>query len=260
MVQTGALVARAGRKATRLRHGVPVLMYHLVSDEVPATFRKYTVTPERFRRQVATLVRLRCSSVSPAELLAAHRGEARLPPRPVVITFDDGFRDCLRHAAPVLHDAGLTATMYVVGGLLGGTSRWMREPEGLDLPLVSASEARELEQAGVRCESHGLTHARLARLTPDEVERELTQSRDVLEDALGHEIRHLAYPHGSYDDRVVDAVRDAGYLTAVTTQPGKVLPVDDRLSLPRVKVDGRERPVDFFTRLVTGRHLGHPLR
>ena len=243
----------------RVRFGVPVLMYHLVSDDVPAAFRDYTVTPRQFAGHVRTLRQFDYHSISPDDLLAARERRRPLPPRPVVITFDDGFRDCLRHAAPLLHDAGLGATMYVVAGLLGKTSRWM-EPEGVDLPLVSVAEARELEQAGIACQSHALTHPSLARLGTPRIARELSESRRVLEDELGHEIRHLAYPHGSFDDRVRAEAEQAGYLSACTTQPGKVLPSDDALALPRVKIEGREGPADFLTRLVTGRHLGHPVR
>jgi peptidoglycan/xylan/chitin deacetylase (PgdA/CDA1 family) len=259
MVHPGGQIAVATRRIARVRHGVPVLMYHLVSEDVPFGFRRYTVTPRQFGGHVRTLTRLGCQSISPGELWAAHHLGRPLPPRPVVITFDDGFQDCLRHAAPVLYAAGLRATMYVVAGLLGGTSRWMA-PEGLDLPLVTSAQARELEQAGIECQSHALTHKRLAELEASEIAHELSVSRRVLEDELGHEVRHLAYPHGSLDERVTAAAGEAGYLSAFTTRPGKVLPNDDALALPRVNVDGREGPIDFLARLTTGRHLGHPVR
>lgn len=258
MLHRRARVA-ATRKVARVRHGVPILMYHLVSDDVPSTFRSYTVTPRQFASHVKTLTRLGYQSVSPEELLAAHQQVRPLPARPVVITFDDGFRDCLRHAAPALHQAGLSATMYLVAGLLGKTSRWLA-PEGLDLPLVNVAEARELEQAGVQCQSHSLTHPMLGRLETADIARELSLSRAILEQELGHEVHHLAYPHGSFDERVQAKAREAGYLSAYSTQPGKVLPNDDVLAMPRVKVDGRAGRADFLARLVTGRHVGHPVR
>ncbi len=248
------------RQILRVRHGVPILMYHLVTNAVPTAFRSYTVTPTQFRAQVRTLVRLGYHSVTPSELADARQGVGSLPRRPVVITFDDGFRDCLRLAAPVLHDAGMRATMYVVAGLLGGRSRFLMR-ERLDLPLVSAAEARELEQAGIDCQSHALTHARLADLDTTEIAHELVTSRDVLEQALGHEVRHVAYPHGSFDDRVTRLADLAGYRSAYTTQPGKATAADSAMALPRVKVDGRESStLEFLARLTTGRHLGHPLR
>jgi peptidoglycan/xylan/chitin deacetylase (PgdA/CDA1 family) len=260
MLHTGGRVAAATRKAARLRRGVPVLMYHLVSDEVPPSFDGYTVTPSQFAAQVRALTRLGASSISPDELRVAHQDGRSLPPRPVVITFDDGFRDCLRHAAPLLHEAGLRATMYLVAGLLGRTSRWLA-PEGLEhLPLISAAEARELEQAGIECQSHSFSHPRLADLRTADVTRELLQSRRVLEDELGHPVRHLAYPHGSYDPRVKAEAREAGYLTGYTTRPGKAMSYDDVLAVPRVKVDGRRGSADFMARLTTGRDARYPLR
>src|SRR3954453_9198946 len=98
MLHTGGGGAAAPRKDARLRRGVPVLMYHLVSDEVPPSFDGYTVTPSQFAGQMRALTRLGASSISPDELRVAHQDGRSLPPRPVVITFDDGFRDCLRHA------------------------------------------------------------------------------------------------------------------------------------------------------------------
>src|SRR3954452_25477249 len=173
MLHTGGRVAAATRKAARLRRGVPVLMYHLVSDEVPPSFDGYTVTASRFAAQVRALTRLGASSISTDELRAAHHDGRSLPPRPVVTPFDDGHRDCLRHAAPLLHEVGLRATMYVVAGLLGRTSRWLA-PEGLGhLPLISAAEARELEQAGIDCRSHSFSQPRLADLSPDDITHEL---------------------------------------------------------------------------------------
>lgn len=244
------------RKAMRVSRGVPVLMYHLVSDEpVPSSFTRWRVTPQAFRRQVETLRRLRFSTVTADDLGAALRGERPLPPRPVHITFDDGYVDCLRHAAPVLHEAGMSATMYVVAGLLGRRSRWMAG-EGVDLPLVDEAGVVELEQAGVTCQSHSLTHPRLAERTDGEVSEELVRSREVLEDVTGHAVQSVAYPHGSYDERVRRIVAQAGYTTAYTTQPGKALGGDDPLALPRVKMDGRDRHGTSLARLLTGQHVG----
>ena len=259
MLQRGALGSSVSAKLGRLSGGVPILMYHLVSPDRPSAFHSYTVTAADFRRQVRILSRLGCTAVSPDDLLVAQRGGRPLPRRAVLITFDDGFQHCLRHAAPVLHEAGFQATMYVVAGLLGGTSRWMAD-QGLELPLVSAAEVRELEQAGVRCESHSMTHPRLASLGTARIAEELARSRATLEDLTGHEVRHLAYPHGSYDGRVREEAVAAGYQSAYTTRPSKAVLSDDPLAMPRVKVDGRDGSRDFLARLVTGKDAGYPAR
>jgi len=254
---TGPWSEKVPRKFARVTRGVPILMYHLVSPRSPQGFSDYTVTPERFEQQMQKLRRLQCVSISPDDLLAASEGRSELPPRAVLITFDDGFRDCLHHAAPVLVELGLTATMYVVAGQLGGRSRWMT---GVELELLNNREVLELERAGVRCESHAMTHPRLATLDTDGIRRELRDSRAVLEDVLGHEVRHIAYPHGSYDERVLQQARLAGYVTGYTTRPAKALRTDDPLAMPRVKVDGRDKTVDFLARLTLGKDAGYPAR
>jgi peptidoglycan/xylan/chitin deacetylase (PgdA/CDA1 family) len=259
MLHRQAAFAKARGKLSRFAHGVPLLMYHQVSDTVAPAFRTYTVRPGDFARQMAIVRRLGFTSVSMDDLLEARAGMRTIPRRSVVITFDDGFRDCLRYAAPVLHANGLSATMYVVAGLLGGTSRWMAR-DGVDLPLVTAGELRELEDAGVRCESHALTHARLATLEGAGIGRELRVSKEVLEDVLGRPVRHLAYPHGSYDARVQREAAATGYVSASTTRPGKSMPGDDVMTLPRVKVDGRDRTADFVARLLTSKDTGLVLR
>jgi peptidoglycan/xylan/chitin deacetylase (PgdA/CDA1 family) len=229
-------------KARRVSRGVPVLMYHLVSDEpVPDSFARWRVTPAAFRRQIRTLVRLGYAAVSAEDVHLALRGIRNLPP------------------APVLHEAGMRATMYVVAGLTGGRSRWMAA-EGVDLPLLGTTGLRELEQAGVECQSHSFTHPSLAQCPDSVISDELVRSRERLEDVTGHAVTSLAYPHGSSDDRVRTIASGAGYTTAYTTQPGKVLPADDVLALPRVKVDGRDRHATFVGRVVTGQHVGGQVR
>ena len=259
MLQGGTLGGSVSAKVRRLSGGVPIVMYHLVSPDRPSAFHSYSVTAADFRAQVGMLTRLRCTAVSPDDLFAAQLSGRPLPKRAVLITFDDGFEDCLRHAAPALHEAGFQATMYVVAGLLASTSRWMADL-GLDLPLVSAAQVRELEQAGVRCESHSVTHPRLASLSRESIREELCRSRATLEDLTGHTVRHLAYPHGSYDGRVRGEALAAGYQTAYTTRPGKAVLSDDPLAMPRVKVDGRDGRRDFLARLVTGHEAGYAAR
>ncbi|MGH7555885.1 MAG: polysaccharide deacetylase family protein [Longimicrobiales bacterium] len=224
---------------------IPILMYHEVGERVDPRFRKYTVTPARFAAQVGWLAGKGYSTILPDQLLAGRRGQAELPARPVMITFDDGFADSVRHAVPVLSSLGFTAVFYVVTGLVGKTSRWIQSELGLELPLFDWSAAKELEAGGFRCESHTVSHPRLARLEPAACRRELVDSRMALEDRLGREVRHLAYPFGSYDDRVAAIAHEAGYVSACTSDIGLSAATDRPLALRRVLVSGEDTPLDF---------------
>jgi peptidoglycan/xylan/chitin deacetylase (PgdA/CDA1 family) len=238
-----------------MRRRVPILMYHQVTPAPVAAFYRYTITPVAFARQMRWLALRRYTPVT-MESLVAHFTGAEIPRRPVVITFDDGFRDCVEYAVPILRARGFTATFYLVTGLMGRTSRWMLGTSGVEFPLIDWATARQLEAEGFRCEAHTVSHPALADRTIPECRAELAEARRVLEERLEREVRHLAYPFGSWNQRVRDLAEEAGYRSACTTQKRLAGRGDDRLLLPRVPVYGGDTLVDFVCRLRTAENLG----
>lgn len=232
---------------------IPILTYHQIARDIPSSYRKYAHTPEEFARQMAWLASSGYESV-PLARLAAPSWDG-LPERPVVITVDDGFQSAVSHAADILGRHGFTATFYAVAGEVGGLSRWTRRRRGDSWPLADAAALRALESAGHTCGSHTLTHPALGHVPTAEVERELRESRERLEDLLGHEVRHLAYPFGSFNAVVRHLAEDAGYETACTIGPGHATPDADRLALPRLVVKGDQSFLDFVVQVRTGRRL-----
>jgi peptidoglycan/xylan/chitin deacetylase (PgdA/CDA1 family) len=187
---------------------------------------------------------------------AAFRGERTLPARPVVITFDDGSRDCLEHAVPALLAHGFTATFFIVGGLVGSTTRWLPAEVGFELPTADWPTLRDAERDGMRCEAHSVSHPRLARVGDDEARDELVRGRALLEEGLGHAVRHLAYPFGSNSPRTRELTREAGYLTACTTHEALATPRDELLALPRVPIVGTEGMREYRHRVRSARPVG----
>ena len=243
-----------------MRASIPILMYHEVTPHPDPRFRKYSVTPAEFDRQIGWLARHGFTAVHLETIVEARAGRATLPARPVVVTFDDGLRDCVEHAPPVLQAHGFTATFFLVAGLVGRTSEWLARERGVAFPMGDWAAARALEAAGFRCEAHTVTHPRLGGLAPDACREELVRGRELLEDQLGHAVRHLAYPFGSYSDTARRLAVEAGYVTACTVREGRVQPNDDLLALPRVPVVGGEGLPDFVSRLYTAHPVGRLLR
>ena len=130
-------------------------MYHQVAPIAPSAYFRYTVTPAAFARQMRMLVALGYRAMPLAGLLAARTAGMPLPHRTVVITFDDGFADAVRYATPVLVRHGLTATFFVVTGLLGKTSEWTRQRRGIEMPLADVPALRDIAAAGFVYESVG---------------------------------------------------------------------------------------------------------
>jgi peptidoglycan/xylan/chitin deacetylase (PgdA/CDA1 family) len=234
---------------------VPILMYHQISPRPHPAFRKYTVTPAAFAAQMRWLAAAGYATVTPDQLADARAGRGGLPRKPVMVTFDDGFRECVEHALPVLHGHGFAGVFYLVAGLVGATSRWLRPVIGDEFPMANWDAVREVERAGSVCGAHSWSHPRLAEVPAAAWRRELLDARLLLEDRLGHRVDHLAYPHGSWNEDVRETAARAGYRSACSVRIGLSGPGDDPLALHRVPVNGTDGLVDFVCRLRTARTL-----
>jgi peptidoglycan/xylan/chitin deacetylase (PgdA/CDA1 family) len=227
---------------------VPILTYHSL-DESGSVI---SVTPAAFRAHMEALREKGCSGIALGRLLDGWDGRATLPARPVVLTFDDAFRNFAESARPVLQSHGFGATVFAVAGRSGGSNDWpgqlARVPR---LPLLSAAELRELAGAGFEIGSHGLTHAALDGLSAAEAEREVAGSKRALEDAIGRPVEVLAYPYG----RAGAAVRTlaaAHYRAACGVVLASARATDHRHALPRIDAYYLRGPRLFRT-------LGTPL-
>ncbi len=233
-------------------------MYHEVSDKFVPGFGKYIVRPRLFEAQISWLARAGYTSVSLDSLLAARAGGTTLPPKPVIITFDDAYEDSVRFAVPVLRAHDFTAIYYLITGWMGSVTRF----KGVEvrLPLIDWPQARRLIDAGFHCGSHTVTHPHLAETSPDWCRDELVKSRQRMRDRLGIDVHHLAYPHGSYDEAVMQASAAAGYRSAVSVRIGLSPHDDDPLRLHRVPIEGQESLLDFKFRVLTAHSPGELLR
>jgi peptidoglycan/xylan/chitin deacetylase (PgdA/CDA1 family) len=231
---------------------VPILMYHEVSARLDQRYRKYTLTPRELERQLDWLRAHAYETVTMDDVLAAWRGERALPVNPVAITFDDGGRDCLEHAVPALAQRGFTATFYIVAGVVGAPMRWLRQEIGFELQAADWPALWAAEQAGMHCEAHSITHPRLGTVDAATCRDELARGRAMLEDGLGHAVTHLAYPFGSFSEETRTIAREAGYLTACTTEEAIASTLEDELlALPRVPILGTESFKEFTHRVRT---------
>ncbi|WNV76400.1 polysaccharide deacetylase family protein [Geodermatophilus sp. DSM 44513] len=219
----------------------PVLMYHSISPSTVPDPHRLRVHPRRLAQHLQLLRRLGLRGVSLGELVRAHdRGQdAGL----VGLTFDDGYTDFLEHAVPVLQRHGMTGTVYVVAGRLGGQNEWDTGPR---FDILDADQVRAVAATGQEVGSHTVTHARLAGADASVLATEVRDSRQVLEEVLQEEVRGFCYPYGSFDRAAADAVRAAGYDHACVTgdyDPG------DRFTLPRCYVAPRDGWAHVVARL-----------
>jgi peptidoglycan/xylan/chitin deacetylase (PgdA/CDA1 family) len=228
---------------------IPILMYHHVGPVPPVGLEQYSVTPARFERQLELLRRLGYRVISLGEVLGRWMARsAPVPERSVVLTFDDGYRDCVDHAVPILTARGLSATFFLVTGDMGRPGRWLSR-ESSPLYLMGWDSAHDLLQSGFSVGSHTVTHASLLELSPSRVDQELRRSKEDLEDKLGVLVEDFSYPFGIATSEIINATQAAGYRSAVTTAVALADRSMGRFFLPRVPVQGGDRMWDFAFRL-----------
>src|SRR5262245_31245028 len=223
-----ASVALPATLPARTLH-VPILMYHRIDGikpSLPAITRSLTVSPADFAGQMAWLRAHRYHAITQSQLFAALEQGKKLPAKPVLITFDDGYRDVLKNAAPVLDRLGMPATAYVI------TSRISNG----DVSFLSWAQLHALEESGVEIGSHTVHHSELTGLSDPTALQELIQSRRALEKHLGHPVQWFAYPAGKFDAHSEALVRQAGYVLAVTTEPGSAQSARAPFALHRYEV------------------------
>ena len=218
-----------------------VLMYHKVND-LPNN--RMSMPVSLFDEQMAQLKDFGYRVVD-LEAVLAHYGRGEpLPEGAVLITFDDGYRDNLLNAAPVLKKHGYPAVQFVPIAYVGDLQPLPHErylaAHGVHNPTVDWDEIRELESYGVRIESHGISHKPLAELEIDEAAREIAISKLELERRLGRPVRAFSYVKGSeadYKPVHPSLVKQAGYDIAFTAVSGANSPRSDPLQLRRYNVE-----------------------
>jgi peptidoglycan/xylan/chitin deacetylase (PgdA/CDA1 family) len=202
---------------------VPILIYHSIRPYVLTDTkgaRRWIATPQALEAELSWLRDKGYTSVSFDALEANVSRGAPLPPRPVIISFDDVWQSQYANALPLLHKYGFRATFFVWVRAVGRSHH------------MSWDEIRELDAEGMEIGCHTLTHLFLTRLRDDgQLRREIVAARNLIEAHIGHPVTSLAYPFGQYDERVVQAARDAGFTTARSTWPGIVHTKDGLLSL-----------------------------
>jgi peptidoglycan/xylan/chitin deacetylase (PgdA/CDA1 family) len=217
------------RPLPRRRVAVPILMYHRINVPSPgasAITRRLTVHPDDFTRQMRWLRRHGYQTVTQRQLFDALMHDRPLGGRPIMITFDDGYRDVFYKAATVLTKLRMQGTAYVISD---------RVVNG-DRTFLSPGLLRALEHRGIEIGSHSVTHSDLTQLSHRELLAELIGSRRSLERWLRHPVQWLAYPFGAYDGRVDRLARRAGYVLAVTTEEGTIQSAARPLALQRLRV------------------------
>lgn len=207
---------------------VPILTYHYVEvnrDKNDTLRTSMAVTPYFFEKQLQTFLQHGYKVISFRDLTKALEGEEALPPKPVILTFDDGYRDFYTDAYPLLKKYQIKATNFVIYNHLGRSGNLTKE------------QVKEMLASGlVTIGSHTLNHANLVTLKPERARAEILESKKKLEEEFGIKVLDFAYPYGFYNHQVEELVKEAGYETASSLVVGVQQSSQNVFHLSRIKV------------------------
>jgi peptidoglycan/xylan/chitin deacetylase (PgdA/CDA1 family) len=220
---------------------VPIIMYHRIdTKQIPNDRYSYglTVPPTNFDAQMEYLEQNGYTVVGLEDLYRTFYSNETISPKTVILTFDDGFSDNYTYAYPILKKHHFNGTFFVATGFTDANKNYL-----------TTDQIKEMSAGGMDIESHTVGHPDLTKLKAQELNYQLVASRERIEKITGKKSYFFAYPYGSNNENVIQAVQNAGYLLAITTKQGKVQNRITPFGLTRVSV-GPGTTLATFAKLV----------
>lgn len=218
---------------------VPILMYHYIGDNPnPKDVARYSlsVSPEKFDAQMDYLSKNGYTPITLDTLYGIFNRQTDAPPKPIVLTFDDGYIDFYTTAFPILKKHNFHAVSFVITGSVGKSY------------YMNWDQIREIQSTGlVTFEGHASTHKSLTYLNSNQLIKELSESKRVLESQTGYPVNFINYPNGASNEFVRNVALKTGYVGGVGTWYGRAS--GPSLNLPRIRITGQMTLKDFISRL-----------
>lgn len=209
---------------------VPILMYHYVEDGIPNSKLRadLQVQTKNFKEQMDFLKSNGYETIKMEDLFMAMYYKKPLPPKPVIITFDDGYSDAYQIALPILKEKGMTGTFFIITGFFN------------KIDYLSQDNVIELANQGMEIGSHTQMHSDLSIVSQDKSQKEIFDSKKDLENLLGKKIYFFCFPSGKYNAETLEIVKTAGYLMAVSTKEGIVHSSNSPFETTRIRIRGED--------------------
>ncbi|MDR4499613.1 MAG: polysaccharide deacetylase family protein [Candidatus Scalindua sp.] len=213
-----------------VQYKIPILTYHSIDNSGSVI----STSPEKFRSHMQYLSEFSFNVISLEEIVSCIHENRHFPHRSVAITFDDGFKNNYDIAYPVLKVYGFKATIFLVTGYCGRNNRWQGQPAEIpELDLLQWDEIKVMASNGIDFGAHTVNHPNLAELTLKQAEDEIVDSKKEIEERLGKNISHFAYPYGGETGKLRNILKDE-FQCAVSTELNVATLGSDIYSLPRI--------------------------
>jgi len=221
---------------------VPILMYHHIAVPPPDADiyrRDLSVTPENFAAQLQYLAEQGYQTITLYDLVYHLALDWPLPSKPIILTFDDGYRDNYTYAFPLLQEYDFVGTFFI-----------LTEPiDQKNEEYLTWNQVREMNAAGMDIEVHGRTHRDLRDRDTDFLIWEIVGPQEIIEARIHHQPRFFCYPSGEYDDSVIAILKSAYFWGAVTIEQGTLHTTEGLFEIQRIRTKGADTLEDFVAKL-----------
>ena len=228
---------------------IPVLLYHRISERQKDT--TLCVPPDDFKKHLEYLKKEGYSTISPEELYSHIKFNKALPEKPIMLTFDDGYEDFYKTAAPLMENYNFTATVFIVVDLVGGVNLWDARGGWGEVRLLEWDQIKDLSKRGFAIGSHGLTHMRFTKTGfIGKLFLELRLSKKKIEQKIGKLVISLSFPYGRNNRLVRCLTGLSGYKLAFSINPGVTKRKDDCYRVKRIEINSDNCAIDNFLKII----------
>jgi peptidoglycan/xylan/chitin deacetylase (PgdA/CDA1 family) len=240
-------------RGVHLAGGIPqdqallVLCYHAIRDlAADPLLKPYAIPHAMFERHIGNLMRRGYHFVGGKEFAAYLSGEAGLPRKPVLLTFDDCYEDLLLAAAPILEKHAIPAVAFAVTGLASNSNEWDHRKGCTHLRLLDEQGLRAAAKTQIEIGAHSRTHRSLVGLSSSELSGETAGAASDIEAKGLPRPRYFAYPYGEEDQTVRDAVKHAGFEAGFSLASRRFTRDSDPMAIPRIEVLCQDTGLRFW--------------
>jgi peptidoglycan/xylan/chitin deacetylase (PgdA/CDA1 family) len=230
---------------------IPILMYHSIESMPKSTvMRSLHVSPKNFKFQMWLLRIMGYRALSLKHLRPYLDGKKN--GRVVGLTFDDGYKNNLINALPILKKYNFSATCYIVSEAIGSSNIWDLHNNITQRPLMNENEINQWLKHGMDIGAHSQTHADLTCISYEQAQKEINDCKVFLEEKFKIPITDFCYPFGHFNEFICNITKKSGYLTATSMMRGRASPLSNRFKLPRIPINYRTMHHLFVIKLLTG--------
>lgn len=225
-----------GIKTTSQDMNIPILCYHDVTPNNPNN-NGLLISPEKFKEQLQYLKDNNYTPITLDELYDYLRNNKEIPEKPVVITFDDGYKGNYEYAYPILKEFKFPATVFVISNYVGGSD------------FMTTEQIKEMSNNGIQIESHTSKHDDLSKLNETEQIETLKNAKTSLEKIIEKPVNFVAYPFGRHNPNTRIAAEKSGYKLGFNLNGNFADRKDNNFNMDRIYVNGNDSLKEFENKL-----------